>query len=383
MSSSEENFEELLESSFANPVDSFEPGDSIETTIISIGGDTIFLHLSGKSEGVLNAEELKDKDGNLTVSEGDTIKVYFLSSQGGEMRFTTRISGDKAGAALLENAFKNAIPVEGVVDKEIKGGFQIKIGDSRAFCPFSQMGLRRVENPSDFVGKHLTFKITEFKENGRNILVSNRIILKEEHDKEVEALKDSLKLNTTITGTIKEIRDFGAFVDLGAVQALLPISEISRTRVNSVKDVLSVGQEIEAKIIKLDWQNEKISLSMKALQADPWDEAAIKYKSGTKHKGKIVRITDFGAFISLEPGLDGLLHVSDMKSENRNSRPQDLVKVGQSLNVLINSVDTERKRISLKQVSTDEEEQTFQKYMDSDDDSDGETYNPFADLLKK
>lgn len=383
MSSSEENFEELLESSFANPVDSFEPGDSIETTIISIGGDTIFLHLSGKSEGVLNAEELKDKDGNLTVSEGDTIKVYFLSSQGGEMRFTTRISGDKAGAALLENAFKNAIPVEGVVDKEIKGGFQIKIGDSRAFCPFSQMGLRRVENPSDFVGKHLTFKITEFKENGRNILVSNRIILKEEHDKEVEALKDSLKLNTTITGTIKEIRDFGAFVDLGAVQALLPISEISRTRVNSVKDVLSVGQEIEAKIIKLDWQNEKISLSMKALQADPWDEAAIKYKSGTKHKGKIVRITDFGAFISLEPGLDGLLHVSDMKSENRNSRPQDLVKVGQSLNVLINSVDTERKRISLKQVSTEEEEQTFQKYMDSDDDSDGETYNPFADLLKK
>ncbi|MCK5199456.1 MAG: S1 RNA-binding domain-containing protein, partial [Spirochaetales bacterium] len=274
-----------------------EPGQLIEAEIVSISGDCIFLQLSGKSEGQLDAAEMTDKDGNLTVNEGDTIKAYFLSSQNGEMHFTTKISGDKAGKAVLENAFESGIPIEGTVEKEIKGGFEIKIGDSRAFCPYSQIGQKRVENTEAYIGQHLTFKILEYSENGRNILVSNRAILKEEQKTQIEILKKTLHENMNVKGTVKSLQDFGAFVEISGVQTLLPISEISRSRVDDIHQSLSVGQEIEAAVIKLDWKNERITLSMKKLLSDPWDEAHTKYKSGSKHTGEVVRITNFGAFV--------------------------------------------------------------------------------------
>jgi small subunit ribosomal protein S1 len=373
----EEDFAALFEDSYS-AMESMEPGQAIETDIVSISGDSIFLQLSGKSEGVLEKEELTDKDGTLSVKEGDRIKVYFLQAKNGEMQFTTKISGNKAGQAILENAFNSGIPVEGVVEKEIKGGFSVKIGESRAFCPYSQMGQKRVENASEYVGKHMTFKIIEHSENGRNILVSNRAILEEEHKKQVEVLKEKLKENMVIKGSVTRVQDFGAFVDLDGVQALLPISEISRSRVNDINKVITVGQEVEASIIKLDWQSERITLSMKALLSDPWDDAKNKYKADSKHKGTVVRVTDFGAFVTLEPGLDGLIHISDLETDSRDDRPEDILKQGQSLTVVINSVDVERKRISLKPVSETEESAEYKKYLEPETD----TYNPFADLLK-
>ncbi|RKX96676.1 MAG: 30S ribosomal protein S1 [Spirochaetes bacterium] len=357
---------------------SLEPGQLIETEIVSISGGYIFLQLSGKSEGLLDIAEMTDKDGNLSVKEGDKIKVFFLSSQNGEMHFTTRISGDKAGKAVLENVFESGIPVEGIVEKEIKGGFEIKIGDTRAFCPYSQLGLKRIENPELFIGEHLTFKILEYSENGRNILVSNRTIIEEEQKKQIEILKRTLHEKMILKGTIKSIQDFGAFIDISGVQALLPISEISRGRVDDIHKALSVGQEIEASIIKLDWKKERITLSMKALLSDPWDEAHVKYKSGSKHKGEVVRITDFGAFVSLEPGLDGLVHISDLKGDVRDNNPHDILKKGQSLTVQINNIDIEKKRISLKPVSSTQEDEDNKKYFEPESDA----YNPFAELLK-
>jgi small subunit ribosomal protein S1 len=374
---SEEDFASLFEQSYTE-TKAMEPGQLVETEVVSISGDTVFLQLSGKSEGLIDKDELTDKDGNLTVKEGDQIKAFFLSSHNGEKRFTTRISGDKAGKAVLENAFENGIPVEGVVEKEIKGGFEVKIGDSRAFCPYSQMGQKRVEDAKIYIGKHLTFKILEHKENGRNILVSNRAIFEEERQKQLEILKKTLKEDMVINGTITQVQDFGAFVDLGGVQALLPISEIARGRVEDIHKTLSTGQEIEASIIKLDWKNERITLSMKALLSDPWSLAPNKYKSGTKHKGVVVRLTDFGAFVSLEPGLDGLIHISDLKGDTRDGDPGDVLKKGQKINVQINSIDPVEKRISLKLVSSLEEDEQFKKYMEPETD----TYNPFADLLK-
>ncbi|MBI9109500.1 MAG: S1 RNA-binding domain-containing protein [Spirochaetales bacterium] len=355
-----------------------EPGQSIETEIVSISGDTIFLQLSGKSEGLLDTAEMIDKDGSISVKEGDRIKVFFLSANHGEMHFTTKISGDKAGKAVLENAFESGIPVEGKVEKEIKGGFEIKIGDTRAFCPYSQIGPKRIENPESYIGKNLTFKILEHSENGRNILVSNRIILEEEHKKQIEILKKTLRENMVIKGTIKLVQDFGAFVDVNGLQALLPISEISRSRVDDIHKLLSVGQEIEASLIKIDWKTERITLSMKALLSDPWDEARTKYKIGTKHKGEVVRITDFGAFVSLEPGLDGLVHISDLESDTRDKNPSDILKKGQSLTVQIKSIDTEKKRISLKPVSSIQQDEDNKQYLEPETD----TYNPFAALLK-
>lgn len=374
---SEGSFAKLFEDSYSE-MKSMEPGQLIETEIFSISGDCIFLQLNGKSEGLLDKAEMTDKDGNLTVKEGDRIKVFFLSSQNGEMHFTTRISGDKAGKAVLENAFENGIPVEGIASKEIKGGFEIKIGDTRAFCPYSQMGQKRTENPELYIGKHLTFKILEYSENGRNILVSNRAILEEDHKEQVEILKKTLQENMVIKGKIKSVQDFGAFVDINGVQALLPVSEISRSRVDDINKSLSPGQEIEASIIKLDWKNERITLSMKALLSDPWDEAHKKYKSGTKHTGEVVRITNFGAFVSLEPGLDGLIHISDLKTHTRDNNPGDILKKGQNLTVQINSIDTLKKRISLKPVSSTEEDEDNKKYLEPEPD----TYNPFAELLK-
>jgi small subunit ribosomal protein S1 len=374
----EKSFAELFEQS-SSDFESLEPGQSIETTIVSISGENIFLQLSGKSEGVLDAAELTDKSGELSVKEGDTITAYFLSSRNGEMLFTTRISGDKAGKAVLENAFENGIPVEGIVEKEIKGGFEVKIGESRAFCPYSQMGLKRVENPEDYIGRSLTFKITEYGEKGRNVLVSNRNILEEQQRERVAVLKKTLHEKMIIKGSVEKIQDFGAFINLNGVQALLPISEISRNRVDDIHKVLSVGQEIEASIIRLDWKKERITLSMKALLADPWENVSQKYRTGSKYSGTVVRITDFGAFVSLEPGLDGLIHISDMRTDSRDSRPEDVLKKGQAVTVQINKIDIENKRISLKQVSSIQEDADNKKYLEPD----SESYNPFAELLKK
>ncbi len=373
----ESEFERLLEENLSEKR-SLEPGQLIEAEIVSISEECIFLQLDGKSEGQLDTAEMIDSKGNITVKEGDKIKAFFLSGKNGIMQFTTRISGEKAEDTVLRSAFENGIPVEGIVEKEIKGGFEVKIGESRAFCPFSQMGMRRVENPGDYAGKHLTFKITEFGEKGRNIVVSNRAILEEEHQKKVELLKESLKENMTITGTVKSIQSFGAFIDLGGVQALLPISEISRDRVEDISKVLTTGQEIEVAILKLDWKNEKFSVSMKKLLPDPWDEAASTYPKGSTHKGTVVRLMDFGAFVSLEPGLDGLVHISELKGDERINHPREAVKEGQTLEVEIKDVDVKKKRISLKPAGRSLLDESLSKYMDSEPD----TYNPFSALLK-
>lgn len=374
------SFASLFENSLSK-MEKLQPGQLVETQIVSISKDCIFLQLSGKSEGVLDRAELTDREGKLTVSEGDTIKAFFLQSKNGEMLFTTKISGEKAGSAVLENAYRNKIPVEGVVEKEIKGGYEVKIGETRAFCPYSQMGLKRAEDSAACIGQHLTFKIQEYKENGRKLLVSNRAILEEAHKDQVEDLKKTLRENMVVKGTIKSIQNFGAFVDLDGVQALLPVSEIARNRVEDIHAVLSVGQEIEAKIIKIDWANERITLSMKSLLSDPWETALEKYPKDSKHTGKVVRITDFGAFVSLESGLDGLVHISELRGDDKYGNPKVSVKLGQNLTVQILDIDIAKKRIALKQASSLEEDETSKKYLESGTDTD--TYNPFAALLSK
>jgi len=361
--------------------ESFQPGQLFETQIVSISKDCIFLQLNGKSEGLLDRAELTDKEGKLTVKEGDAIKAFFLQAKNGEMYFTTKISGDKAGAAMLENAYKNKIPVEGVVEKEIKGGYEVKIGESRAFCPFSQMAMKRTEDSASWVGKHLTFKIQEYKDSGRSILVSHRAIEEEARQDQLEVLKTKLHEGMIIKGSIKSVQDFGAFIDIEGVQALLPVSEISRSRVEDIHAALTVGQEIEAAIIKLDWKTERITLSMKSLLSDPWALAVEKYPKDSKHTGKVVRITNFGAFVSLENGIDGLVHISELQSDSKYGGSTTALKLGQALTVQVLAVDMAQKRISLKLTSSVEEDETSKKYLNNDTSTD--TYNPFAALLKK
>ncbi len=374
----EKSFAELLESSITEP-QYLVPGQQIKAEIISISGGCIFLQLGGKSEGQIDAEELTDKEGNITVKTGDMITAYFHAARDGEMIFTTKIGGDKADNAALKTAFTKKIPVEGVIAREIKGGYEITIGEIRAFCPYSQIALRRVDNPEELIGTKQNFRIIEFKENGRNILVSRKIIQQEERDAEIAILKGRLHEQMKISGTIASIQSFGAFVDLGVVQGLIPISEISRERIDDIQAVLSVGEEVEAEIISLDWSNERITLSMKALLADPWDSILETYKPGHKYSGEVARVTDFGAFVTLEPGLDGLIHISDLNSDPMNKNREHSVKQGEKITVVINSIDVEKRRISLKPASSLEEDTAYQQYIKPESDS----YNPFADFFNK
>jgi small subunit ribosomal protein S1 len=372
------SFQDLLDKHYEK-MDSLEPGEKINTKIISITDEYIFLELNGKSEGILEIDELKDEEGNCSVKEGDSIDVFFLESKNGEKIFTTRIKAEKAGKDELQKAYKNAIPVEGVVEKEIKGGFEIKLGNSRAFCPYSQIGLRRVDNPEELIGTKHTFKILEYSEGGRNIMVSSRVILEENKQKDVETLKKTLKVGMTVYGTVKSIQSFGAFVDIGGIEALLPVSEIQLSRVDDINNVLKAGQNIEASILSLDWKNEKFSISIKELLDNPWKNIHIKYPEGSKHDGTVQKITDFGAFVSLEPGIEGLIHKSEIRMDTPNTRPVDIFKKGDTIRVEINSIDSDKKRLSLKHLSSLEDEESLKSYMD---DSEEETFNPFAAFMK-
>jgi len=356
-------------------------GQEIEAEIVAITEDCIFLDLNEKSEGVLSKSELQNEDGTCKVKCGQKIKAFFTGEKNGEMRFTTKIAGEQADKELLEQAWKNGIPVEGHVEKEIKGGYEIKIGTTRAFCPYSQMGFRQKDSADSFVGKHLTFIIQEYKENGKNILVSNRAVLELAHKSNIESLQERLKVGMIVTGTVVSVQEYGAFVLVEGFQALLPISEIGRGRVQDINSVIKEGQTIQAKIISTDWNKERVSLSMKSLQADPWDSVTEKYPVESKHKGTIARVTDYGLFVTLEPGLDGLVHISELETEGRNTNLRVKFKAGTEMDVTIKAVDIAQKRLSLKPTTSNDQDIAAQKYINNQDDSD--TYNPFAALLKR
>ncbi|MEE1166657.1 MAG: S1 RNA-binding domain-containing protein [Treponema sp.] len=358
------------------------PGQEIESTVVAINGDTIFIDMSAKSEGVIASAEFADANGNLSVKEGDKIKAYFIGEKNGEMRFTTKIAGDAADDSMLENAFKNHIPVEGHVEKEIKGGFEVTIGGKRSFCPYSQMGFRQKEEPAYYVGRTLSFIISEYKEGGKNILVSNRKVMEAEYQDQLSGLSSKITVGSVVTGTVKEIASFGAFIDIDGFQALIPISEIGYERVADVHDVLSVGDEVTGKVINADWSRERVSVSLKALKKSPWDAAAERIKEGDKIDGTISKVADFGFFVQLEPGIDGLVHVSTLEDVDRNTNLKKVYKIGQKFSVVVKSIDAASKRISLIPATTTEQDAIAASYLGSQDD-DGDTYNPFAALLKK
>lgn len=342
----EESFADLFEKSYKQ-TGRLEPGEKVQVRILKITADWIFLDMGRKGEGVLDRKEMLDSDGNLTVAEGNTISAYFLGAEHNEFRFTTKIAGGAAGHAQLEDAFRTGIPVQGLVEKEVKGGFEVKVAGARAFCPYSQMGLRRVEGPAEYVGQHLSFRITGYGEKGRNIVLSRRAILEEEQARQKEEMKESLREGMTVHGTVTSLQKFGAFVSLGGLEGLIPMSELGWSRVSDVRDVLSVGQEVSVVVKQLDWQNDKVTLSLKETLADPWDQIASRFPEGSYHSGTIVRLMPFGAFVSLGEGVDGLIHISKLGGGKRINHPREAVKEGETVEVKIDAIDREQKRLSL------------------------------------
>ncbi|MCP4714801.1 MAG: 30S ribosomal protein S1, partial [Deltaproteobacteria bacterium] len=342
------------------------------------------------SEGVLAVQEFRGEDGTCTVAEGDEIEAYFLSSRNGEMTFTLRIGGDSASAELIAAAAASGIPIEGFVEKEIKGGFEVRIaGTVRAFCPFSQMGLRRVEDAQQYIGQRIAFKVAEYGENGRKIVLSNRAILQEERRKQKDALRETLKEGATVTGTVISIRDFGAFVDIGGIEGLLPVSEIAWDRVENIHDRLSVGQDVEVIVLKLDWGNDRFSFSLKAALPDPWKTAAATFAEGSTLSGTVARLTKFGAFVTLAPGIDGLVHISALGQGKRINHPREVVEEGQSIDVKVTAVDVEKKRISLvmpgaepQRASRASDEKDYKRYVDKGDKGSSQSLGTLGDLMK-
>ncbi len=389
MSQDTDSFAALFQETEAKPIRRLSPGEKIKATIVGISGESVFLDSGGKSEGVLNAAELLDKNQELTANIGDTIEVYFLKATRGEQLFTKKL-GSAKNTDHLEEACRSGIPVEGLVKEEIKGGFDITLGGSiRAFCPYSQMGLRRVEDAAaEYLDQHMSFLITRFEENGRNIVVSARALLEEEREKLREKLEETLTEGQTVEGEITSIREFGAFVDIGGIDGLVPISEIGWSRVDNINDYYAIGQRINVLIKKLDWENSRISLSIKETLDDPWEQTAAKLSAGSIITGKVVRLAQFGAFVNLEPGVDGLVHISKLGQGRRINHPREVLEEGQDLEVRVESVDSIEKRISLAPsdyISAEEDQNTEKEQLKNfhkSNKKESATFGTFGDLLQ-
>ena len=378
---SEENFADLFKEKSVTR-DTLKPGDKIEAVIAGISGENIFLDVGKKSEGIISSAEFVNEEGEPTVKTGDRVTVFLVSVRGGEMKFTTRIGSGQAGLEELEQAFHAGIPVEGKVVKEVKGGFQVTVAKQRCFCPYSQMGLRRVEDPEEYIDQTMAFKIIEFGSNGRNIIVSARAVLEEEREQLKEELKKTLQENDKVEGIVSSIRDFGAFVDIGGIDGLIPISELAWGQTEQVEDVLSQGQRVEVIIKRLDWENDRISLSLKDTLENPWDKVEEKYTPATIHTGIVSRLAQFGAFVTLEPGIDGLLHISKLGSGRRINHPREVLEAGQEITVKIDGVDREEKRISLVPEDFTAQEEEEKNYTPPPRDSKPKSMGTFGDLLK-
>ncbi len=379
-------FAEMFEESYATPK-RFSVGEKVEATIVKISPEWIFIDLGAKSEGYIDKKEFLDDTGNLTVKEGDTVTVYFLSSRHSERLFTTKLLARKSVDEFLVNAYQNEIPLEATVEKEIKGGFSVKISASASgFCPYSQMDRKRIDNAVDYVGKKFDFIVIEYGENGRKIVLSRRPLLEKIEQEKKSVLKDSLQKGMTVQGVVTSVRDFGAFIDIGGVQALLPVSEMTWGRVEDTRSLYKPGDTIEAVIINLDWENDRVTLSFKDTLPDPWNEVVSKYIEGSIHKGKVSRLTDFGAFITLEAGVDGLLHISKLGKGKKIKHAQDVLSKDREIDVKIEKIDRENKRISLdlttsseEKKGSSEEKDDYQSYMPKAP----KTMGTFGDLLNK
>ncbi len=315
-----------------------EQGDLLRGTIVSISGDDAFVTYGGPTEAIISAAEIPE------CKVGDTVEATVTQTTP-EIRLSRKMMAKRASMDALRQAYESRIPVEGKITGRNKGGFDVSVSGLRAFCPLSQIELGKIENPDAFVGQTYEFRLTEFSEDGRKVVVSRTAILKEAAAVRMEEMRKTIGVGSVLTGKVKTIVPFGAFVDLGGVEGLLHVSEMSRRRVNDPKEIVQVGQELSVKVVKIEGDGKRISLSIKDQEPDPWKEAAERYQAGMPFSGKIARKTDFGLFVELEPGLDGLLHVSQLPLGTKLD--DESLAVGASISGWVREVDQDKRRLSL------------------------------------
>ena len=309
--------------------------------------EVAFVNVGGKGEAVIEIAELKNDEGALEVAVGDRIQAMVVSTEGG-LTLSRRLARGAATDRQLEDAFRAGLPVEGKVERDVKGGYEVRIGRQRAFCPFSQIDIVRTTDPAQHVGRVYAFRIIEYKEGGRNLIVSRRALLEEEQRASAVEVRRSIVVGAVLTGRVTSVRDFGAFVDLGAgVQGLLHVSEMGWSRVSDTSQVVTPGEEITVKVLRVDDDTQKIALGLKQLSADPWSTVQATYEVGQVRTGRVTRLTEFGAFVELEPGVEGLAHASTFAPTGHSKGWSRSVAVGMTAAFEILSIDLEKKRIGV------------------------------------
>jgi small subunit ribosomal protein S1 len=363
-------------------------GQKISGTIQKIDDSAGFVDYGGRSEAVIDIMEIKNDEGELTHQLGDKIDG-FVSSLEGEVRITLSLKANSQ--QLIRQAYENKIPIDAKVTGFNSGGLVINLGGKRAFCPVSQIDTKYCEDLAAFAGQTLTFRIVEYRDGGRNIVLSRRAHLEAESREKAKELVKNLKVGVEMTGKVTRLEKFGAFVDIGGIEGMVHVSELNHSRVGHPKDVLSTDEEVRVKIIELKGiggDKERISLSIKALLPDPWTEALNKFREGDIVTGTVVSIQPFGAFVQIIPGVEGLVHISQLAS-TRTSRPADVVALQQSVQVKILKVDREQKRISLSMRAVTEDAQDtaetkeIEEFRSKTSATQDAAESPMADALRK
>ncbi len=322
-----------------------ELGQIVKGRVIHIGAESVFVDVGGKGEAWIDRAELSDEDGRLRVAVGDEVEATVVSTSEG-VHLSHKLRQGAHAREALAVAAETGLPVEGKVAAVIKGGYEVTVGGLRAFCPFSQMELRRVDAAEEYVGRVLEFRVTTFGEKGRNIVLSRRQLLEEHAAKAAEETRKKIVAGAILPGTVATLAEFGAFIDLGGVQGLVPVSEISHSRVGRPADHLRVGDAVTVKVLRVDEEKGKITLSLKALEGDPWVHVAGRLRERQVVRGRAVRATDFGVFVELLPGVDGLLHVTEIP-RNRQGAMREAAATAAEVVVMIVNIDMDKRRIAL------------------------------------
>jgi small subunit ribosomal protein S1 len=342
-----ESFSEMFEQSLANQ--RIRPGMILTGRVISVGDDMVVVSVGLKSEAVIPIEQFRNERGEIEVVAGDEVEVALDAVEDGTGE--TRLSREKAKRARtwtrLEKAFTDAEIVIGVITGRVKGGFTVELETVRAFLPGSLVDVRPVRDTAYLEGKPLEFKVIKLDQKRNNVVVSRRAVVEQEFSAERSALMDNLQEGSVVKGSVKNLTDYGAFVDLGGIDGLLHITDMAWKRVKHPSEVVSVGQEVEVRILKFDRERSRVSLGLKQLGADPWENIARRYPPNTHVFGKVTNIADYGAFVEIEDGVEGLVHVSEMDWTNKNVNPAKVVQTGEEVEVMVLDVDEERRRISL------------------------------------
>jgi small subunit ribosomal protein S1 len=342
-----ESFAELFEQSLASK--QFKPGTIIMGEVVSVNDDVVIVNAGLKSEAVIPAEQFRDEKGDIEVSIGDEVEVALDAVEDGFGE--TRLSREKAKRArtwsTLEKAFDNDEVVTGIINGRVKGGFTVEIDLVRAFLPGSLVDVRPVRDPSYLEGKLLEFKVIKLDQKRNNVVVSRRAVVEEEYSAEREALMQTLQEGAVVKGIVKNLTDYGAFVDLGGIDGLLHITDMAWKRVKHPSEVVNVGDEIDVKILKFDRERCRVSLGIKQLGEDPWRDLSRRYPPTTRLFGKVTNIADYGCFVEIEEGVEGLVHVSEMDWTNKNVNPAKVVQLGDEVEVMVLDIDEERRRVSL------------------------------------